>query len=57
MDLRFDDPDPRIRDLAYLLFLKELLGPGWVERLAKLNGCEDWLRKRRNELSPQTPEP
>ena len=32
MDLRLDDPDPRVRDLAYLLFLEELLGPEWVER-------------------------
>ncbi len=24
MDLRLDDPDARIRDLAYLLFLEEL---------------------------------
>ncbi len=31
MDLRLDDPDPRIRDLAYLLFLEELLGGKWVE--------------------------
>ncbi len=34
MDLRLDDPDPRIRDLAYLLFLDELLGGKWVERWA-----------------------
>ncbi len=26
MSLRLDDPDPRIRNLAYLLFLEELLG-------------------------------
>ncbi len=26
MDLRLDDPDPLKRDLAYLLFLEELLG-------------------------------
>ncbi len=32
MDVRLDDPDPRIRDLAYLLFLNELLGGKWVER-------------------------
>ncbi len=33
MDLRLDDPDPRIRDLAYLLFLEELLGGKWVGAL------------------------
>ena len=32
MDLRLDDPDPHIRDLAYLLHLEELLGGEWVER-------------------------
>ena len=30
MDLRLDDPNPRIRDLAYLL-LEELLGAQRVE--------------------------
>ncbi len=35
MDHRLDDPDPRIRDLAYLLFLEELLGGKWVERWAR----------------------
>ena len=33
MDLRLDDLDPRIRDLAYLLFLEEVLGGEWVERV------------------------
>jgi len=31
MDLRLDDPNPRIRDLAYLLLLEELLGSERVE--------------------------
>jgi hypothetical protein len=31
MDLRLDDPDPRIRDLAYLLLLEALLGAQRVE--------------------------
>ncbi len=35
MDLRLDDPDPRIRDLAYLLFLEELLGGKRVKRWAR----------------------
>ena len=38
MDLRLDDPDPRIRDLAYLLFLEDLLGGKWVERWARERG-------------------
>ncbi len=47
MDLRLDDPDPRIRDLAYLLFLAELLGPEWVERWARERGKLDALREWR----------
>ena len=50
MDLRLDDPDPRIRDLAYLLFLEEALGPEWVERWArergKLDALEEWRAAR-----------
>ncbi len=38
MDLRLDDPDPRIRDLAYLLFPEVLLGGEWVERWARERG-------------------
>ncbi len=37
MDLRLDDPDPRIRDLAYLQFLSELLAEGGAVELAGLN--------------------
>ena len=47
MDLRLDDPGPRIRDLAYLLFLEELLGPEWVERWARERGKLDALREWR----------
>ena len=47
MDLRLDDPDPRIRDLAYLLFLEELLGGKWVERWARERGKLDALREWR----------
>ncbi len=47
MDLRLDDPDPRIRDLAYLLFLEELLGGEWVERWARERGKLDALREWR----------
>ena len=45
MDLQLDDPDPRIRDLAYLLFLEELLGGEWVERWARERGKLDALRE------------
>ncbi len=48
MDLRLDDPDPRIRDLAYLLFLEEALGPEWVERWARERGKLDALREWRS---------
>ncbi len=47
MDLRLDDPDPLIRDLAYLLFLEELLGGEWVERWARDRGKLDALREWR----------
>ena len=47
MNLRLNDPDPRIRDLAYLLFLAELLGPEWVERWARERGKLDALREWR----------
>jgi hypothetical protein len=47
MDLRLDDPDPRIRDLAYLLFLEELLGGKRVKRWARERGKLDTLREWR----------
>ncbi len=47
MDLRPDDPDPRIRDLAYLPFLEQLLGGKWVERWARERGKLDTLRQWR----------
>ncbi len=42
-------PDPLKRDLAYLLFLEELLGPEWVERWACEPGKLDALREWRVE--------
>ena len=48
MDLRLDDPDPHVRDLAYLLFLEEALGDEWVERWARERGKLDVLREWRN---------
>ncbi len=51
MDLQLDDPDPRIRDLAYLLFLEVLLGGKWVERWAgergKLDALCEWRKVAR----------
>ncbi len=52
MDLRLDDPDPRIRDLAYLLFVEELLGGQWVERWARKRGKLDALREWRKVARP-----
>ncbi len=40
-------PDPLKRDLAYLLFLEELLGSEWVERWARERGKLDALREWR----------
>ncbi len=48
MDLVLDDPAPRIHDLAYLLFVEELLGDEWVERWARERGKLDALREWRN---------
>ena len=49
-------PDPRIRDLAYLLFLEELLGPEWVERWARERGKLDALREWRAARSASSSE-
>ena len=49
---RLDDPDPLKRDLAYLLFLKELLGRKWVERRARERGKLDALREWRKVTRP-----
>ncbi len=47
-------------DLAYLLFLEELLGPEWVERWArergKLDALREWREVARGDL-PQSREP
>ncbi len=40
-------PDPLKRDLAYVLFLEELLGGEWVERWARERGKLDTLREWR----------
>ncbi len=52
MDLRLDDPDPRIRDLAYLQFLSELLGGTWTKRWAcdrrKLDALREWRKVARS---------
>ncbi len=56
MDLWLDDPDPRTRDLAYLLFLDELLGGKWVERWARERGKLDALGEWRAACSARSPE-
>ncbi len=40
-------PDPLKRDLAYLLFLEDLLGGEWVERWARDRGKLDARREWR----------
>ena len=47
MELRLDDPDPHVRDLAYLLFLEGAFGGEWVERWARERGKLDVLREWR----------
>ena len=53
MDLRLNDPDPRIRDLVALLFLGELLGGEWVERWARERGKLDALREWQEVARPR----
>ncbi len=47
--------DPLKRDLAYLLFLEELLGGEWVKRWArergKLDALREWRKVARRPLS------
>ncbi len=50
MDLRLDDPDPRIRDLASVAFLDDAIGRPFLERWARMNGCEAWMAERLREL-------
>jgi hypothetical protein len=50
MDLRLDDPDPRIRDLATIAFLDDVFGRGFLLRWAKMNNCEERIEERLSEL-------
>ena len=50
MDLRLDDPDPRIRDLASVAFLDDAIGRPFLERWARMNDCEEWMAERLREL-------
>lgn len=40
MDLGLNDPDPQIRELAMIAFLDDVIGRGFLERWARMNGCE-----------------
>jgi hypothetical protein len=42
-----NDPDPEKRELASVQLVDELFGPGLLDRLAKQEGCEVWLREVR----------
>ena len=50
MDLRLDDPDPRIRDLTSVAFLDDVIGRPFLERWARMNACEEWMAERLREL-------
>ncbi|MEE8191980.1 MAG: hypothetical protein V3T74_04495 [Gemmatimonadales bacterium] len=39
------EPDPEKRELASVQLVDELFGPGLLDRLAKQEGCEAWLRE------------
>ncbi len=46
------DPDPKKRELASVQLVDELFGPGLLDRLAKQEGCEVWLREVRARAGP-----
>jgi hypothetical protein len=50
MDLRLDDPDPRIRELATIAFLDDVFGRGFRLRWAKMDNCEERIEERISEL-------
>ncbi len=50
MDLRLDDPDPDIRDLASVAFLDAAIGRPFLERWARMNDCAAWMAERLREL-------
>ncbi len=41
------DPDPEKRELASVQLVDDLFGPDLLDRLAKQEGCEAWLREVR----------
>ena len=41
------EPDPEKRELASIRLVDELFGPGLLDRLAKQEGREEWLREVR----------
>ena len=57
MDLWLGDPDPRIRDLASVAFLDEVIGRGFLERWARMNDCEEWMAQRLRELERENGRP
>ncbi len=42
-----NDPDPKKRERASVQLVDELFGPGLLDRLAKQEDCEAWLREVR----------
>lgn len=45
-----NDPDPEKRELASVQLVDELFGPDLLDRLAKQEGREAWLREVRERL-------
>ena len=46
-----NEPDPRKRELASVRLVDDLFGPGLLDRLAKQEGREPWLREVRERQS------
>jgi hypothetical protein len=42
-----NDPDPEKRELASVRLIDEIFGAGLLDRLARIEGCEEWLREVR----------
>ncbi len=48
------DADPKKRELASVQLVDELFGPGLLDRMAKQEGREAWLREVRERSRPSS---
>jgi len=53
-----EHPDPKRREEASVQLIDEIFGRGLLDRLAKQEGCEEWLREvrgRKRGAAPKEP--